>query len=41
MPKRYPDEFGRKALDLVESGRAVRQVADDLGISDESIYQWR
>lgn len=41
MPKRYPDEFRRKVLDLVESGRSVRQVADDLGISDESIYQWR
>ncbi len=41
MPKRYPDEFRRKVLDLVESGRSVRQVADGLGISDESIYQWR
>ena len=30
-----------EGLDLVESVRSVRQVADDLGIGDESIYQWR
>ncbi|WP_353888867.1 helix-turn-helix domain-containing protein [uncultured Microbacterium sp.] len=28
-------------LDLVESGHPVRQVADNLGISDKSIHQWR
>lgn len=37
----YPPEFRRKVLDLLESGRAVADVARDLGISTESIYGWR
>jgi transposase-like protein len=28
-------------LDLVESGRPVAQVAHDLDISDQTIYNWR
>lgn len=28
MPRRYPTEFRRKVLDLVESGRSVAEVAD-------------
>lgn len=31
----YPPEFRRKVLDLVEAGRSVAEVADDLGISDQ------
>ena len=34
MPKRYPEEFRRKVLDLVAAGRAVAQIATDLGISE-------
>jgi transposase-like protein len=41
VPKRYPEEFRRKVLDLVASGRPVAQVATDLGISDHTIYSWR
>ncbi len=41
MPKRYPEEFRRKVLDLVAAGRPVAQVAADLGISDQTIYMWR
>lgn len=41
MPKRYPEEFRRKVLDLVASGRSVAQVASDLAISDQTIYAWR
>lgn len=41
MPKRYPEEFRRKVLDLVAAGRPVAQVAQDLGISDQTIYNWR
>ena len=41
MPKRYPEEFGRKVLDLVACGRPVAQIAADLGISDQTIYGWR
>ncbi|WP_066367799.1 transposase [Herbidospora mongoliensis] len=42
MPRRgYPSEFRRKVLDLVEAGRPVRDVARDLGISEQTIYVWR
>ena len=42
MGKRgYPPEFRRRVLDLVEAGRKVAEVADDLGISDQTIYNWR
>ena len=37
----YPAAFKRKVLDLIEAGRPVAAVANDLGISDQSIYTWR
>lgn len=33
MPRPYPPEFHRRALDLVESGRTIRDVAVSLGIA--------
>jgi transposase-like protein len=33
--------FRRKVLDLVEAGRPIAEVAEALGISDQSIYTWR
>jgi transposase-like protein len=41
MPRRYPPEFRRKVLDLLKAGRTVTQVAADLQISDQTIYNWR
>ena len=41
MPKRYPEEFRRKVLDLVAAGRPNAQIAADLGISGQTIYGWR
>ncbi len=41
MPKRYPEEFRRKVLDLVAAGRPVAQIVSDLQISDQTIYDWR
>lgn len=41
MPKSYPPEFRRKVLDLLAAGRTVRQVAHDLQIGDQAIYNWR
>jgi transposase-like protein len=41
VPKRYPEEFRRKVLDLVAAGRPVAQIAADLEISDQTIYDWR
>jgi transposase-like protein len=37
----YPPEFRRKALDLAEAGRPTAEIAQALGISDQSIYTWR
>jgi transposase len=41
MPRAYPAEFRRRVLALVEAGRSVREVAAELGISDQSVYSWR
>ena len=41
MPRRYPPEFRRKVLDLLKAGHTVAQVAADLQISDQTIYNWR
>jgi transposase len=41
MPFRYPAEFRRKVLDLVAAGCPVAQVADDLGVTAQTIYNWR
>jgi transposase len=37
----YPAEFRRRVLDLIASGRRVTDVARDLGISDQTVYDWR
>lgn len=37
----YPPEFRRRVLDLVDAGRRIAEVAEDLGISDQTIYSWR
>jgi transposase len=41
MPRSYPPEFRRKVLDLLKTGRRVADVATDLGISSQTIYNWR
>ena len=41
MPRPYPPEFRRRALDLVESGRSIRDVTASLGIADSCLYRWR
>ena len=39
--KRYPPEFRREAINLVRvSGRSVRAVAEELGVSYESLRIW-
>lgn len=37
----YPVEFRRRVLDLLETRRKVADVANDLGISHQTIYNWR
>jgi transposase-like protein len=41
MPKPYPPEFRRRVLALIAAGRSVASVADDLGVSAQTIYNWR
>ena len=41
MPKPYPAEFRRRALDLVAAGRTVRDVAATLGIAESCLYGWK
>ena len=37
----HPPELRRRAVALVEAGRKVRDVARDLGVTEQSIYAWR
>ena len=37
----YPPEFRQRVLDLITAGRRVRDVAADLGISEQTVYSWR
>jgi len=37
----YPRAFRRKVLDLTETGPPVKHVADDLGLSQHTVYNWR
>ncbi|MEZ5202887.1 MAG: transposase [Acidimicrobiales bacterium] len=39
--KGYPAEFRRRVLDLVDAGRPIADIARDLGISDQTVYNWR
>jgi transposase-like protein len=34
----YPAEFRQRVLDLITAGRRVRDVAVDLGISEQTVY---
>jgi transposase len=36
----YPPEFRREAVQLVLDGRGVRDVANSLGCSDQSLHNW-
>ncbi len=40
MPRRYASEFPRKVLDLVDAGKPIAQVASELGVTDQTIYNW-
>lgn len=41
MPRRYPAEFRRKVLDLIEAGKPVAEIAVQLGITAQTVYNWR
>lgn len=39
--KRYTAEFKAQALELLETGKGITQVAEDLCISSDLLYRWR
>src|SRR5688572_17715641 len=41
MARGYTPEFRRRVLDLIASGRKVADVARDLGVSGQTVYNWR
>ncbi len=41
MPYRFSPEFRRRVLDLLAVGRSVVSLSKDLGVSDQTIYNWR
>jgi transposase len=44
MPKTrpaYPEQFRREALELVRRGRAIPDVAESLGVSQQTLRNWR
>ena len=36
----YPPEFRRQAIELVRSGVPIRQVAEELGVSQQTLRNW-
>jgi transposase len=41
VPKRYPSEFRQRVLALLDEARRVVDVAHDLGLPQQTIYNWR
>jgi len=40
-PRKYSEEFRREAVRLVETGRPVKQIARELGVSAGALREWR
>ena len=43
MPKTrpaYPEQFRREALELVRKGRSIPDVAESLGVSQQTLRNW-
>jgi transposase len=37
----YPDEFRREAVQMLRSGRTPRELAESLGVSQQTLRNWR
>jgi transposase len=37
----YPEEFRREAVELLLAGRAPRELAESLGMSEQTLRTWR
>ena len=40
-PSRYPDEFRREAVAMLRAGRTPRELAQSLGVSQQTLRNWR
>lgn len=41
MPKSYSPELRRRVVDLCRSGgRRPREIAEELGVSEATVYRW-
>jgi transposase len=41
VSRKYPVEFRRKVLDLIEAGKPVAEIAAQLGITAQTVHNWR
>lgn len=41
MPRPYPLEFRQRLIDLMKAGRRVGEIAEELEVSEQTIYNWR
>jgi transposase len=39
--RKYDEEFKRQALTMIRHGQSVRSVAQELGISENLLHQWK
>lgn len=39
-PSKYPEQFRRDAVELVRSGRTIRDVGRELGVNHETLRNW-
>lgn len=37
----YPEEFRRKAVQMLRAGRTPRELAESLGVSEQTLRNWR
>jgi transposase len=37
----YPDEFHREAVQMLRAGRTPRELAESLGVSEQTLRNWR
>jgi transposase-like protein len=40
VPKLYSPEFRRGVIELCRSGRRPREIAEEVGVAEATIYRW-
>jgi transposase len=39
--RKYDKEFKKMAVELMETDKSVQEIAEDLGVNKDLLYQWR